>query len=277
VLTHTGHPRIRRLGVATLMTLVASLLTANGVAAAPALPTSMAAAGDSITRAFDIDWWHFLQDAPRESWSTGGDCATIRSQYCRIAAHGALTAYNDAKTGARMVDLDGQLITAAAQKAQYLTVEMGANDVCAPSIAAMTPAATVYTQAFTALGHFFAADPNAHVMVYSIPSVLRLYTAGSRNPSAVNAWRNFGICPSMLSSANTPAQRLQVDAQEKADNAALAAACAQFANCMSDGGAVYDFSFPASDLSTVDYFHPNYAGQRDAARITWGAGYWPKA
>ena len=62
----------------------------------------------------------------------------MNSQYRRLLAvnpaisgHG----FNDAKTGAKMVDLDGQVTTAAGQGVQYLTVLMGANDLCTSSAA----------------------------------------------------------------------------------------------------------------------------------------------
>jgi len=62
--------------------------------------------------------------------------------------------------------------------------------------------------------------------------------------------------------------------QEQADNGVLAAVCAQFANCRWDGYAIYNFKFPASDASTVDYFHPNFSGQNDLASVSWRASYW---
>lgn len=253
--------------------------TTPSSAARIALPNSMASTGDSITRAFDIDWWHVFQDDPQESWSTGYDCASVKSQYCRVLAANSLVKnheYNDAKTGAKMADLDGQVKTAAGQKVQYLTVEMGANDVCTSSISTMTPTATLQLQAQQALADFFSADGSAHVAMYSIPDIYHLYLDGANNFWAKSAWKNYGICQSMLSRSNTEAQRLQVVAREQADNIALQTVCSHFPNCKWDGFAAYNFKFPVSDISTVDYFHPNFAGQNDAAKVTWGAGYWPK-
>src|SRR5919199_3938594 len=84
------------------------------------LPGSMASAGDSITRAYDIDWLHLLSDSPHSSWSTGSS-SSVNSQYRRILAlNSAINgkAYNDAKTGAKMIDLDSQALTAASQGVQ---------------------------------------------------------------------------------------------------------------------------------------------------------------
>lgn len=245
-------------------------------ATAVPLPSSMASAGDSITRAFDVGWCCVLSDSPQYSWSTG--TSTGGSHYQRIlAANPAISgqAYNDAKTGAKMVDLAGQLATAAGQGAQYVTVLMGANDVCTSSRSTMTPTATFKAQFQQALANFTAAAPGARVFVSSIPDIYQLWATLHTNSTARWAWANYGICQSMLASTATDADRAAVAAQEQADNQALADVCALFAQCKWDGLATYNFKFPAGDVSTVDYFHPNTTGQKDLAAKTWAAGYWP--
>ena len=85
----------------------------------------------------------------------------MNSHYLRIlAVNSAIRGaeYNDAKTGARMAGLDAQMLAAAAQKAQYVTVLMGANDVCASSAANMTSNSAFEAQFTKALSDFFAAD-----------------------------------------------------------------------------------------------------------------------
>jgi hypothetical protein len=266
---------MRRLSL-LLIAVVALLIPAAAARAdtAPPLPNSMASTGDSITRAFDATLLGcFLTDCPQDSWATGSN-TTVNSQFLRIrAANPAVTAVNDAKTGAKMSALDGQLRTAAGQGVGYATVLMGANDLCTSTIAGMTPAATVGAQFNTALTDFFAADPDAHVFVSSIPNLYQLWSL--LHTKASSTWRTFKICQSMLSTSNTETQRQQVVTREKADNAALAKVCAQFANCKWDGLATYNYVFTTSDVSTVDYFHPSIAGQAHLAGVTWTAGYWP--
>ena len=261
-----------------LLVAMVALLIPAAVARAdtPPLPGVMASTGDSITRGFDATLWDcFLSDCPQDSWATGSS-STVNSQYLRIRAAGtAVTAYNDAKTGAQMSALDGQLATAAGQGADYVTVLMGANDVCTSSIATMTPTATVQSQFQTALTDFFAARPGARVFVSSIPNVYQLWSLLHTNRSATSTWKTFGICQSMLASSNTETQRQTVLAQEKADNAALASVCGGFANCRWDGGATFGYAFRTTDVSTVDYFHPSVTGQKTLAGITWAASYWP--
>jgi lysophospholipase L1-like esterase len=268
---------MRSLLLATFALAIAGTATIQPAhASSIPLPNSMASTGDSITRAYDISWFHLLSDSPQYSWSTGYS-SSVTSQYERILKlNPGINGheFNDAKTGAKMVDLDGQVKSAATQKVQYLTVLMGANDLCTSSAATMTPTATFTAQFGQALNDFFAADPTAHVYVSSLPNIYQLWSVLHTNSSARSTWSSFGICQSMLNNSNTEAQRQLVVAQEAADNQALLTTCAQYANCRWDNYAGFNFVFPAGDISSVDYFHPNIQGQNDVARITWGASYW---
>lgn len=251
--------------------------TAPAATTSVALPNSMASTGDSITRSFNAtSSGCFLSDCPQYSWSTG--TSTVSSHYQRIlAANPQISGnvFNNAKTGAKMAALDAQLKTAASQGAQYVTVMMGANDVCTSSRATMTPTATLRSQFQTALSNFFAARPNSQVFLSSIPNIYQLWAVLHTNSSARNAWSWFGICQSMLASSNTEADRQAVLAHEKNDNAALASVCAQFVNCKWDNLATFNYQFTASDVSTIDYFHPSVSGQTRLAATTWSAGFWP--
>ena len=94
-------------------------------------PSSMAALGDSLT----VGWnaCGAFGVCPAGSWSTG---TTLNSHYERIlAVNPAINghAFNDAVPGAPMSSLQGQANTAVSQGAQYVTMLMGANDICQSS------------------------------------------------------------------------------------------------------------------------------------------------
>ncbi len=275
-------------GYAAVVIAVVAGITAATVAAtagvsraATTYPASMAAAGDSITRAYDIAWWGALRDNPAYSWSTGTN-TTVNSEYSRLLKLSpALSghAYNDAKTGAKRAALDGQLKTAAGQHVAYVTVLMGANDICTSSIATMTPTSTVqseFRQAMRDLTDPTSGDPAVKVFVSSIPNIYQLWSTLHTNSAAAWAWRTYGVCQSMLAASNTDAQRQQVLAREQADNQAIAAVCTtEFAQwCRWDNDATYNVKFTAGDVSTVDYFHPSVTGQAKLAATSWAASYW---
>ena len=62
--------------------------------------------------------------------------------------------------------------------------------------------------------------------------------------------------------------------REQAFNQILAEVCAQYPTCRWDNKAVYSYSFSASQVSSLDFFHPSLSGQAALARVTWAASWW---
>jgi hypothetical protein len=253
----------------------------TGPAAAPAatvpLPDSMAAVGDSVTQAFDVNLDGLFQESPQYSWSTGTS-TSVDSEYQRIlSANPAIAGheYNDSVPGAMAADLDGQVKTAATQGVQYLTVEIGADDLCVNTVGEMTPTATFQSQFAQALTDFTAADPQAHIFVASIPNIYQVWQAGQANWLAELVWNVLPFCPDMLDLSATTAQRQQIVQQDLAYNTVLGEVCAEFSQCRFDNDAVYDTTLSSTYLSDVDFFHPSIAGQGKLASVAWSAGFWP--
>ena len=275
-------PRLLGGGTLTLVCLVGAGAGARAEASArPALPGTMAAIGDSITQA--VDDCCSLGSHPQDSWSTGDGYPAngVQSHYARILAVNpsiAGRAYNESVPGAKVADTEGQAQMAVAQGAQYVTILIGANDVCTGTIASMTPTSTFQAAFQATMSTLESGLPSgSHIFVSSIPDVYELWSVLHTNPVAATVWSVAHICQSMLSSANTEAQRQQVLAQVEADNAVLGQVCGHYANCRWDGGATFDYQFSRSDVSTLDYFHPSQSGQALLAGLTWATSWWAPA
>lgn len=259
-----------------IFAMLTALFSAPHASATTPLPNSIAGLGDSITRAADVCCWY--GDHPAQSWSTGyASYDGISSHYERLAAiHPTIIGheYNDAVSGAKARDLATQASGAVAQQAQYVTVLIGANDLCTSSVSTMTSTTDFTTQINAALLSLHQGLPNAHIFLGSIPDIYQLWSALHTNWLARLVWSTAHICQSMLASTNSETQRQQVVAREAAFNQILARACAQYANCRWDQYATYNYKFSASQVSTLDYFHPSLSGQAALARVTWNASYW---
>jgi len=245
-----------------------------GTAAAAPLPSSVAAIGDSITQAVDVCCWY--GNHPANSWSTGGaSWDGITSHYERIrAANPSVVAYNDAVSGARMSDAPGQATRAVSQGARYVTVLMGANDLCTSSTATMTSVSTFRSQFQQTLATLNSAAAKPRIFVASIPNVYHLWELYRYDLAAQSVWAAAGICQSLLSVWNTSTQRAMVRDRNIAFNTVLAQECAAYANCRFDGSAVYDYAFSKSQVSKLDYFHPSLSGQAALASVTWATSWW---
>ncbi|WP_432062267.1 SGNH/GDSL hydrolase family protein [Streptomyces sp. S1] len=236
-----------------------------------ASPASLAAVGDSITRAFDA--CSLLSDCPEASWATGTDTA-VNSLALRLLGpeKAAARSWNLARTGARMAELPEQMTAAAARKPELVTVMMGANDACRPTPALMTPVADFRASFTAALARLRAAAPKAQVYVASVPDLKHLWSTG-RLGGAAGVW-DLGICGAMLADATNlgpeaERRRTTVAARVDAYNGVLAEVCAKDERCRYDGGAVHRFRFDGAQLSSWDWFHPSRDGQARLAELAY--------
>jgi lysophospholipase L1-like esterase len=319
----TASTRLQRTSV-VLIALLAALALWAAPASAVAPPQVMAALGDSITRAYNSAGTEFTPgtcpmlrggnaldlDCPPNSWSTGTNPA-VNSQFQRIEAidpDRAPVAFNDSVSGARANGVLSQAQNAAAQGADYVTIEIGANDACRSSLSAQTPTATFRSQVEAALDALVSADPKVYIQMLSIPDINQLWRifTSPPNPDALLRWSAFGTCQALLLNPLSTAQadvdrRAAFRAQVIAYNGALADVCAEFKRCRFDNNAVFNTSFTTADVATVrntaglpgpdfwdavpvidpsgyagstaDYFHPSLQGQARLAEGSWNATF----
>lgn len=262
------------------------LIVAAGSAAAtppaaadPAItgyPDSFAVLGDSISRAFDADGT--FGEQPANVWATGTN-ASVNSIHQRLlAVHPGTTAFNDSVTGAKMSGIQPQANSAVSQGADMVLILMGGNDVCTSSEATMTTAADYQTQFSQAMVTLTTGLPDARIGVISIPDVYLLWELFHDNASARNVWAFASICQSLLAN---PTSTAQVDVDRRAAvrqrnmdlNTVLHDVCAQYAHCRFDNYLGFNTAFEATDVSSLDYFHPSVAGQTKLAALAWANGW----
>jgi len=261
-----------------LALLLGSLLPTAAGAADPPLPDSMAAVGDSITQAASTGG-SLGADAPQNSWSTGTS-TTVNSHYLRLLGAGAPISgqnHNRSVSGAKMVDLDGQMANVVTLQPDYVTVLIGGNDLCTDTVAQMTSVTNFRSQFETAMNRLIGGTTTTVVYVVSIPDVYQLWNLFKGNWWARFIWSTADICQSLLANPTSTqaadVQRRAAVRQRNIDyNAQLAEVCASYDRCRWDANAVFGTTFTSSDVSG-DFFHPSVTGQAKLAAVSWGAGY----
>ncbi|MEU7167991.1 SGNH/GDSL hydrolase family protein [Streptomyces morookaense] len=233
-------------------------------------PASIASLGDSITRGFDA--CSVLADCPEVSWATG---TQVDSLARRLLPSPGTSSWNFAKTGARMADLPRQMEAAIAQKPELVTVLMGANDACRPSVTAMTTPEQFRTQFETAVKELRRSLPRSQLYVAGIPDLKRLWSEGRKDPLGKQVWQLASVCPSMLHDADaqdaaSDERRAQVDQRVGEYNAVLKDVCSRDELCRYDGS-VHGYAFTGEQLSQWDWFHPSRQGQQTLADMAYQA------
>lgn len=162
------------------------------------------------------------------------------------------------------------------QGAEYVTILMGANDLCTSSPSTMTSPMQFQADYLQTLAALEAGLPaGAHIFVSSIPDVYQLWLVLHDDPNAELVWFLAQICQSLLSPFNSENDRQKVVRRERTFNRILQQGCALYSNCRYDRLATYNFKFTADMVSSLDYFHPNLDGQAALAGVTWAASWWP--
>ena len=250
------------------LAVLAGLVAQPAWAAAP-LPSSMAAIGDSITRAYDVCCSY--GDHPGQSWSTGSTSYDgIASHYERIRQLNPAIAgrgYNDAVSGAKMAAAPTQAAQAVSQGARYVTILLGANDLCTSSPSTMTPTETFQASSARPWATLMAQDKTHTCWSAASPTSTSCgrYHA---NSLARWVWATAKICQSMLEATRTEAERQLVVDQESGVQPDPGRVCGAYARA-AGAGAVSNYRFSASQVSTLDFFHPGLSGQAALARVTW--------
>ena len=263
--------RARRV-LATVLTgaviVAGSLFGGSAATAVPTTPppASIAALGDSITQA--LMTCSSLSGCPANSWSTG---TAVSSHAARLAIP-TTARFNLSKSGAKSIDLPGQATAAVTTGAQYVTIEIGANDACTSTVGGMTDPNVFAASVSTALATLAASPAHPQIFVAAIPNLKTLYTVNAGNASARFTWSLLRVCQSMLAKPTSTAltdtaRRDQVQAQVDLYNAALQTACLATTNCHFAASVGGKDAFVRADISTRDYFHPSLAGQATLARL----------
>jgi len=236
------------------------------------LPSSIAALGNSLTRAFGSGGPNSL-DTPANSWATGGNPA-VGSHYLRLLALNPAIAgndFNDARSGGPLADTLDQAALAVSQGADYVTIESGTNDVCVPTVAEMTTPAAFATALRATLDRITTGLPEAQIFVLSIPDWVVLWDRYHDDPAAQTAWATYNDrCPDLLAASATMQDRHAIRDRIRDLNRVIAGVCATYPACSSDHDATYHLwpSLSPDDLS-YDYFHLSASGQARLAAATW--------
>ncbi|GAB2464218.1 SGNH/GDSL hydrolase family protein [Xylanimonas ulmi] len=239
---------------------------------APPTVARLAAVGDSIT--LGVNACDEGGPCLDESWAVG--TSDVDAFAARLADESGArpTTLPFALDGATAKDALDHVQEVIDQRPDVVTVLVGANDACARTFDAMTPADRFASEITALLQELTRGLPEATVLALSVPDLNQIWEIGKDDPDAVALWDKSPSCRSLLWHADSTAaddatRRAAVAERVQQFNAAIAGACAALPTCVSDGGALHDVRFSADEVSSIDHFHPSALGQAKIADVAW--------
>lgn len=245
--------------------VLASISLIFGSMRAHAEPFKIAALGDSITTGFNTGGFF---DQKELSWSTGRD-QRVESHVKRLTQRFTVVqGRNFAVAGAKVNDvLTRQLANAVVYQPDYVTVMIGANDVCG-----QTPLTQFENDVEIILATLTTRLPNVKIQMVPIPDLGRLREVGLEDSQCQRKWNLLNMCRSLLHARATGQERQVVLERLEHANDILAAASARYPDHASIDMTLASYEFERRHISSVDCFHPSIAGQNLIAELSWSTG-----
>jgi len=294
-----------------------------GVPSEVGLPESMGAMGDSITAGFfanfsrrnaNLAWvetWFIVRSLTAGalfqldglerkdlSWSVGHNkTGQVLSHARRLAAldpSHELKVYNAAVSGDEVNDVLTAQLPRLNQFARsklgqeypdFVTIFIGANDVCADSMEGTTSVQDFYNRLDRIVGEIVSKSPRSRVLVSGLPDIesLRRVAHGARlwgwGPlkTCDDVWNLAKVCPT-LTTISDPVVREQV--KQRVDDYNLAMQDVVERHNATAGDRIHfvadTFAIPFNkDHLSMDCFHPNASGQNLISEVTFKHTWWP--
>lgn len=231
----------------------------------------MAAVGDSITAGFNAYRPLINRDY---SWATGWRAnGLVDSIYLKLMrAVGNVSATNVAISGSKAEDIGAQIDKLADADLDYISVLIGANDVCQWPADYKESLQTYKADVARGLAQLTADHKGIHIDLGTIPNIMHLYNLGKSSGACQRKWNTTKFC-SLLRSDTTAADVEAFAASWRDANAALAEIAQRFPDNVRLITKLSAPIFTPDEISPYDCFHPNTDGQSMLANIVWDGGW----
>lgn len=230
-------------------------------------PYVMGALGDSISAGFNT---FRLGDNRALSWSTGAGQELVESHAKKMAdlLGRPVETHNEAFAGATSLDLSRETSRLLRYKPDYVTVLIGANDICSWMGDYEKELAGFSQRLGNTVDRLVTANNNIRIVMPSLPNILEVYHMGVANGCDA-LWNSVGVCKALFSSARTPAERADFGKRfVKLNNIIRDVAEHYPANAVYKPE-VANYQFPREFLSAIDCFHPSILGHNKIAELTF--------
>jgi lysophospholipase L1-like esterase len=231
-------------------------------------PLVVGSIGDSISVAFNSANWG---NNTSLSWATGDNVA-VNSVALRLknSQSAVVNSFNFSVPAANARDLPDQITKLMAKEPNFVTLLIGANDLCEWNADHHEQLLAFESSLKSAITSMIEMKSDVKILLSSLPDMHRMYEVGMEK-GCTERWRTFGICKPLLGSDLTDLDRQLFVERWHDANTSLATIAAQYADNVEFLGGVQNYQFGVGDISGKDCFHPSAGGQTTLAREAWNS------
>lgn len=252
-----------------MKTLLCLLLVLDAVAAFAAdsdKPYVVGSLGDSISAGFNS---YRLGDNRNLNWSTGLDHQVL-SHAKRLAAivGRRVEVHNEAFVGAVSKDLPREVERLVRYKPDYVTILIGANDLCNWTGNYEAEFAAFDQRLNATIQRLVTVNPNVRIVLASLPNIVHAYQIGKAH-NCQSRWNSIGLCQPLFNPGLTDQDREDFGKRFLRINDVIKDVGSRFPANVAYKPELANSEYPWEFLSFIDCFHPSLLGHSKIAELTF--------
>jgi lysophospholipase L1-like esterase len=229
-------------------------------------PYSVAAMGDSISLGTNAK---NLGQNVKYSWVTGTKIESHRLKILEIIPEATFSNFAINGAGIQTMLTTQLPKVLAMENLDYLTILIGANDLCHWNVDSYERSLLVFHQSLNqGLQRIYAKFPKATVFLLSPPNLVELKQY--KNLTCQVIWNVTKICPSLLSSNVTFEQTQKfIEMSDKFNDLLEDMSRSPLYGDLRHTDVLYKTKFDKTERSNLDCFHPSIKGQKNISDSTF--------
>jgi lysophospholipase L1-like esterase len=238
-------------------------------------PYVVGALGDSISAGFNA---LRFGDNREFSWTAGLDANGLVQSHARkiktLLGDRNVVVVNEAFVGAESYQLPRQAARLLRQKPDYVTIAIGANDVCTWDEDYL-PKLEHYQKHLTGvIETIIESNPKVKIVLAPMPSIPLMYELGARRPGCQSKWDTMRVCKPLLAAERTAEQRQAFVGRYRHLNQVIADIAGRYPVNVRLAAAIVNAEFDDSMISPLDCFHPSIKGQNLISELSFDATWY---
>jgi lysophospholipase L1-like esterase len=230
------------------------------------VPYVVGVMGDSVSAGFNA---YRYGDNREFSWAGGlvseqagqGPVQSHAQKLQTIMPDRTVVVRNEAFVGADSANLARQTARLLRVTPDYVTIAMGANDVCVWGDDYVSSLNAYEASLVASIEAVIAKNHHVKIVLAPVPALRLMYEMGLRRQGCQQTWDVIGVCRPLLATDLSDDARERFYARHRHLNQVIESVAMRYPRHVRFARALADAVFDETSISPLDCFHPSLAGQ----------------